>query len=72
MGEANEYEGFQLNWPSSNRGSIIKLVNQWLPEAAVPEDWIIKICNAIDFGYSFELSETVGMECEGLRVSHLF
>ncbi len=58
--------------PSSNRASIIKIVNQWLPEAAVPEDWIIKICNAIDFGYSFELSETVGMECEGLRVSHLF
>jgi len=53
----------------SDRASIIKLVNQWLPEAAIPEEYVIKICNAVDFGRSFELSEAVLVDGgEGLKV----
>ena len=57
--------------PNCDRSAIVKLVDQWLPEAGVKEEWIVKICNAFDFGKSFELSDSLGNGCEGVKVNNI-
>ena len=57
--------------PNCDRSAIVKLVDQWLPEGGVKEEWIVKICNAFDFGKSFELSDSLGNGCEGVKVNNI-